>query len=91
MRKYHPDFVTREELLKETFVFRDLKTFKHMPDFLENPRLFELYPQAVCDAFEEMLWIGGEPKKKLSGTAFRAARRLLRKGLIRDALAARKV
>jgi hypothetical protein len=63
-----------------------------MPDFLENPRVFGLYPEAVCDLFEQLLWIGKKPKEKLSMTAIRAIRqKLLGKGLVKDALAARKI
>ena len=81
-----------ETLLRDSFVLKDLETFKHMPAFLENPRMFGLYPQAITDLLEEMFWIGQQPKEKLSRTALATIRKkLLGKGLIRDALAARKV
>jgi len=81
-----------ETLLRDSFVLKDLETFRHMPDFLENPRVFGLYPEAVCDLFEQLLWIGEKPKEKLSTTAIRAIReKLLGKGLVKDVLAARKI
>lgn len=81
-----------ESLLKDSFVFKDLETFKHMPAFLENSRMFGLYPQAVTDIAQEIFWMGQQPKPRLSQTVFKMVRqRLLGKGLIKDALAARKV
>lgn len=81
-----------EQMLNDTFVLKDLQTFRHLPDFIENPRLFGLYPQAVCETFEALFWFGREPKERLSSTAFRGLRRRLASlDLLRDALAARKV
>lgn len=81
-----------EELLKDSFVLKDLGTFRHLPDFLENPRIFGQYPEAICEMFEGLFWFGPQPKEKLSATAMRVVReKLLGKGLLRDALAARKV
>lgn len=80
-----------ENLLRDSFVIRDLNTFKHLPAFLENPRLFTLYPKAINELFEELFWIGQDPKEKLSTTALRTVRRkLLGKGFLRDVFKARK-
>jgi len=38
---------------------------------LENPRLFNFYPQAVCDIFEKLMWIDENPKAKISSTVIR--------------------
>ena len=43
-----------EKLLQDSFVLKDLNTFKHAPDVLDNPRLMSLYPQAVCDILEKL-------------------------------------
>jgi electron transfer flavoprotein-quinone oxidoreductase len=64
-----------EKLLQDSFVLKDLNTFKHAPDFLDNPRLMNLYPQAVCDILEKLMFIGDQPKKKLSSTALREFRK----------------
>jgi electron transfer flavoprotein-quinone oxidoreductase len=60
-----------DNLLKESFVFKDLNNFKHAHDFLNNPRMMTLYPQTVCDIMEKMMYIGDHPKEKLSKTAIR--------------------
>jgi electron transfer flavoprotein-quinone oxidoreductase len=66
-----------ETLLKNSFVLKDLNTFKHAPSFLDNPRLMTLYPEFACDLMEKMMFIGDQPKKKLSSTAFGEVRKKL--------------
>jgi electron transfer flavoprotein-quinone oxidoreductase len=81
-----------ETLLKDSFVWQDLKTFQHTPSFFANPRLFEFYPSVVCDLLERIMWIGEEPKAKLSKTVFRAARQnFLRVGVLKDLLTTWKI
>jgi electron transfer flavoprotein-quinone oxidoreductase len=57
-------------LLKESFVLKDLNTFKYAPHFLDNSRLMTLYPQTACDVLEKLMFIGDQPKKKMSSTVF---------------------
>ena len=63
-----------------------------MPEFLANPRLFELYPTVACDLLEQIMWIGEEPKEKLSKIVNRAVRlNLLQVGVLKDLLGLRKI
>jgi electron transfer flavoprotein-quinone oxidoreductase len=81
-----------EHLIKESFIWQDLKTFQHLPDFLSTPRLFELYPSVACDLMEEMMWIGTTPKKKFSKTVLDTVRkRLPLMSLISDLIKMRKI
>jgi electron transfer flavoprotein-quinone oxidoreductase len=81
-----------ETLLKESFVWQDLKTFQHMPEFLTNPRLYERYPAMACDLLEQILWIGKGPKEKFSTTVLRTIRKnLLRVDVLRDLFRMRKI
>jgi electron transfer flavoprotein-quinone oxidoreductase len=81
-----------ETLLRDSFVWQDLQTFQHMPDFLANPRLFEFYPSVACDLLEQIMWIGEQPKEKFSKTALRAARQnLLRADVLGDLLGMRRI
>jgi electron transfer flavoprotein-quinone oxidoreductase len=81
-----------EELLQDSFVWKDLQTFQHMPEFLANPRLQDFYPPVICDLLEQILWIGEEPKEKLSAIILRAARqRLLRADVLKDLLGMRRI
>ena len=81
-----------EQLLRDSFVWQDLQTFQHMPDFLANPRLFEFYPSVACELLEQIMWIGEEPKEKLSRTVLRAARKnLLRADVLKDLIGMRRI
>jgi electron transfer flavoprotein-quinone oxidoreductase len=60
-----------EELLRDSFVVKDLHTFRNALSILDNPRLFNFYPQAVCDIFEKLMWIDEDPKPKISSTIIR--------------------
>ena len=80
-----------ENLLKESFVLKDLKTFSNAPRFLDNPRLFTLYPQTACDLLEELMFIGDKPKRKLSSTAFGEIRRKVGFSIFKDVFGAFKI
>lgn len=81
-----------ETLLKESFVWQDLKTFQHMPDFLANPRLFELYPSVACDLMDKIMWIDNQPKEKLSKTFCRIiSQNLLQLSVLKDLISLRKI
>lgn len=83
---------TYENLLRESFIWKDLKTFQHMPDFLANPRLFELYPSVASDLLEQIMWIGEQPKERLSRTILSTVRkRLIRPSVLRDFLKVWKI
>jgi len=53
-----------EELLKRDFVLQDKETFKRAPEFLQNERLYTLYPEFVCRLFHRLTLVNG-PKKKV--------------------------
>jgi electron transfer flavoprotein-quinone oxidoreductase len=81
-----------EQALKESFVYKDISTFRHMGEVLANPRLFNEYPQIACDLFEQILWIGATPKEKMSSTALRAVtQKLLKPEIMGDVWGMRKV
>jgi electron transfer flavoprotein-quinone oxidoreductase len=81
-----------ETLIKESFIWKDLKTFQHMPAFLANPRLYERYPSIACDLLEQIMWVGEGPKEKLSIVMLRTVRQnLFRVDVLRDLLMLRKI
>lgn len=57
-----------QQLLEQSFVMQDFKTFRHAPHFLENPRLFGFYPQFAGEVLEDLFTFGEGPKAKLSDT-----------------------
>jgi electron transfer flavoprotein-quinone oxidoreductase len=62
-----------EQALRDSFVVKDMQTFRSMLDVLDNPRMFSKYPEAISSIFEKMFWIGDQPKEKLSSTVMREA------------------
>lgn len=80
-----------EQLLAETFVLQDLKSFRGAPQFLENRRLYSTYPDLACSLAESVFRVDGGPKKKM----WKLVREEM-KGkvslwqLIRDGMSARK-
>ncbi len=81
-----------EQSLRESFVLKDLQTFRSMLDVLDNPRMFNHYPQAITNILEKMFWIGEQPKDKLSSTVVREALKSFGNlDAIRDALSLRRV
>jgi len=51
--------------MEQSFVLKDLETFKKAPHFLENPRLYKQYPEFLCDIAEEIFTNDGQPREKI--------------------------
>lgn len=49
-----------ESRLKKDFVLRDKDTFRGVPEFLLNPRLYSLYPDIICRIFHRLALVRGE-------------------------------
>ena len=54
-----------EELLKESFVLKDLNNTQRASRFLDNRRLYRTYPDLACGLAERVFRVDGSPKKKL--------------------------
>lgn len=54
-----------QELLKQSFVLKDLRTFRKAPHFLENPRIYSTYPEFACDLAERIFTNDGKPRKRV--------------------------
>ena len=54
-----------EKLLKESFVLKDLKSFKRAPGFMDNQRIYSTYPDLVCSLMEKVFTVDGNPRKKV--------------------------
>ncbi len=57
-----------QKFLEESFVWRDLKTFQHAPHILDNPRLFDHYPQLVGEILQSLFSVGEDPKQRFFTT-----------------------
>ncbi len=85
--KARNDFSSRglgryQELLKESFVLRDLETYRKAPGFLENDRMYNAYPKLATGIFSELFTVDGSSQ----GHAMKKVLRQVREsgvGLIR--------
>jgi len=81
-----------EAMLNDSFVMKDLHTFRNVWKVLSKSRLFEKYPGVIARLLEDLMWIGSDPKSKLSSTVLRHARRsFLNLPTLKDALGLLKV
>jgi electron transfer flavoprotein-quinone oxidoreductase len=53
-----------ENLLKEQFVLKDLQTFREAPQFLENERIYQSYPQWACEMAWKIFQNDGKPRPR---------------------------
>jgi len=49
----------------ETSVYKDIETFKATYPLMENKRLFNTYPDLICDVLEDMFSVKTSPGKKV--------------------------
>jgi electron transfer flavoprotein-quinone oxidoreductase len=83
---------TYETKLKESFVMKDLYTFRDTWKILSNPRLFQKYPSLIAAMLEDLMYIGSDSKPKLSSTIMKHGRRnFLSLSTLRDAFGLLKV
>ncbi len=76
-----------ETLLKESFVMKDLHTFRHVWKILNNARLFEKYPRLIGAMLADLMLIGSDSKPKFSSIVMRHVRKnLLNLSTLKDAL-----
>ncbi|MHB8597598.1 MAG: FAD-dependent oxidoreductase [Ktedonobacteraceae bacterium] len=71
--------------LEDSFVLQDLKKFRHAPDFVNNERLQNLYPELFCQTAENLFRSDGTPRRKIGRVAFDIMRgKVPLRTLIRD-------
>jgi electron transfer flavoprotein-quinone oxidoreductase len=79
--------VKYEAKLRESFVMKDLYTFRNIWKTLNNPRLFQKYPSLIVAMLEDLMYIGSDQKPKLSSTIVKHVRKnFLNFSTLRDAL-----
>jgi electron transfer flavoprotein-quinone oxidoreductase len=52
------------KLLENSYVLKDLRTFKKAPHFLENTRIYTTYPELACNFVEKIFTSDGQPRKR---------------------------
>jgi electron transfer flavoprotein-quinone oxidoreductase len=64
-----------ERLLNESFIMKEMNTFKNSLSILENERLFSKYPQAISNLFEKVMWVDEHPKEGLYKTIYQGLKK----------------
>jgi len=76
-----------ESRLNNSFVMKDLHTFKNIWKVLNNPRMFDKYPRAISTLLTDLMFIGPDPKPRLSSTTLKHFRKhFLNLSTLKDAL-----
>lgn len=52
-------------MIEDSFVGKDLKTYRHFPEFLNNPRIFQKYPGMVNGIMSDVFTVNGDGAKPL--------------------------
>jgi electron transfer flavoprotein-quinone oxidoreductase len=77
--------------LDESFIIKDMKTFKGAVGMMHMERLFGTYPQLLTEIFEKMYRVKGEPRQKLLTLARKeATKKVGLKNLISDGIKIKK-
>jgi electron transfer flavoprotein-quinone oxidoreductase len=63
-----------EKRLRGTFVLKDMETFRHSREVLENERLFTVYPKFLCTLLGSLLTVDDKPQTSLYQRAMGVAK-----------------
>jgi len=72
--------------LDNSFVMKDLSFFQKFPKFMENPRIFNEYPNMLADLMTDMFVIDGEPPVPLMKKAMKHVKKVGIMNLAKDGL-----
>ena len=87
-----PSLSYYEQLLNQSFVIKEMNSFKNSLLILENERLFTKYPQAISDLFEKVMRVDAHPKEGLYKTISQGLKEnFLNLDTLRDWLSFRKL
>ncbi|MBC7963708.1 MAG: FAD-dependent oxidoreductase [Steroidobacteraceae bacterium] len=64
-----------KKLLEESYVIQDLKQFRKAPHMLHNNRIYQEYPELMCDFMEKIYCIEGSPKSNVTKLFLKSARK----------------
>ena len=75
-----------QSLLDDSFIMKDLRLYKKLPAFLENPRIFNQYPQMVANIMADMFTVDGTPEQPLRKKIMRRCKEVGYMNLIKDGI-----
>ena len=53
-----------DKMIKDSYIYKDLKNFKNVTKMTKNPNLFKIYPEAINNGFKNLIEEDGKPKQK---------------------------
>lgn len=74
-----------EQLLRDSFVFRDMQLYKKLPATLDNPRIFSAYPRMAADIMRGMFTVNG-PSAPLRAGLWASVRKVGPLNLVKDGI-----
>ncbi|GIU38434.1 FAD-dependent oxidoreductase [Shewanella schlegeliana] len=77
---------TYQSLLEDSFIMKDLKLYKDLPAFMENPRIFNQYPKMVADIMQNMFTVDGNPSQPIRKTLMKHCKEVGYMNLIKDGI-----
>lgn len=80
-----------KQRMEQSFVLQDMKTFRHAPHVLDNPRLFNHYPVLVGKLMQDLFAVGAGPKASFVKTARKHVGVSELTGMLKDAWGGRKL
>lgn len=72
-------------LIDNSFVMRDLTKYRDFPGFMENPRIFNQYPEMAVDIIKDMYVIDGSPLRPLRKIALSHVKKVGLMNILKDA------
>ncbi len=72
--------------LDESNVMKDLALYSKFPEFMENPRIFNQYPQLAADVLADMFVVDGTPAVPMRKKMIRHMKKVGMMNLIKDGL-----
>ncbi|AZG74494.1 FAD-dependent oxidoreductase FixC [Shewanella livingstonensis] len=75
-----------QSLLEDSFIMKDLKLYKNLPEFMGNPRIFNQYPKMVADIMQSMFTVDGSASQPLRKTIMKHCKEVGYMNLIKDGI-----
>nr|WP_295973722.1 FAD-dependent oxidoreductase [uncultured Bacillus sp.] len=77
---------TYKALLDDSFVMRDLHLYRKFPEFIENERIFNQYPEMVTNIMEAMFVIDGVSSQPLMKSVMKELKKVGVMNLVKDGI-----
>lgn len=75
-----------KNILEDNAIMHDLRLYKKLPAFMENPRLFNQYPEMVAGIMADMFTVDGSPAQPMRKKIMRRCKTVGYWNLIKDGL-----